>query len=92
MQALSVPENPLPKVRPTFHSPIIFGSCDDFVWWNARGFEWSVMATKRYGQKEGAVLWLTFLLLEKALEYKDHHDSHGADPLYINKNKVRRSR
>ena len=62
----SVPENPLPNVRPTFHNPIIFGSCDDFVWWNARGFGRSVMATKRYGRKEGAVLWLTFRLLEEA--------------------------
>jgi hypothetical protein len=28
------------------------------------------MATKRYGQKEGAVLWLTFRLLEQVDEYK----------------------
>lgn len=63
MYPLSVPEKPLPKVRPTFHNPIIFGSCDDLVWWNARIFGRSVMATKRCGQKEGAVLWLTFRLL-----------------------------
>lgn len=87
MNPSSVPENPLPKVRPTFHNPIIFGSCDDFVWWNARGFGRSVMATKRYGQKEGAVLWLTFRFLDEFMNSILLVNQGSCWSVYINKDK-----
>ena len=35
------------------------------------------MATKRYGRKEGAVLWLTFRLLDELMNIKS---KNRADP------------